>query len=190
MRRSIIISETEKITSSLDRKSLMPDRRLRTCLRIALLAAALLMAGCAGTPKKASVAGAGNIRLVDYALSLQGTPYRYGKASPKEGFDCSGFVQHVYEKHGIPLPRTTREMAWSLLPVDKRERRPGDLLFFNTSGKPYSHVGIYVGHDAFVHAPSSRTGRVIVSSLDNPFWWRRFIGVRRPAPGDRLLSRK
>ena len=168
----------------------MSDWRFCACVRLASLAVALLMAGCASTPEKAPMADTGNTRLVNYALSLQGTPYRYGKASPVEGFDCSGFVQHVYEKHGIPLPRTTRQMARSLPSVDKQERRPGDLLFFNTSGKPFSHVGIYVGHDAFVHAPSSRTGRVIVSSLDRPYWWQRFIGVRRPGLLDRLFSRK
>lgn len=168
----------------------MSDRRFCAYVRLVALAVTLLMAGCASTPDKAPVADAGNTRLVNYALSLQGTPYRYGKASPDEGFDCSGFVQHVYQKHGIPLPRTTREMARALPAVDKQARRPGDLLFFNTSGKPFSHVGIYVGHDAFVHAPSSRTGRVIVSSLDRPYWWRRFIGVRRPGLLDRYLSRQ
>jgi len=157
---------------------------------LVLLAAMLLMAGCAGMPEKTPMGGADNTKLVNYALSLQGTPYRYGKASPAEGFDCSGFVKHVYEKHGVSLPRTTREMAASLPPVDKQERRPGDLIFFNTSGKPFSHVGIYVGNDSFVHAPSSRTGRVIVSSLGRSYWWQRFIGVRRPGLLDRFLSGK
>ncbi len=158
--------------------------------RLVLLAAVLLISGCASTPDKVLPRGqAGNAEIVRYALSLQGTPYRYGKASPAEGFDCSGFVKHVYERHGVSLPRTTREIAASLPPVNKQERRPGDLLFFNTSGKSFSHVGIYVGDDAFVHAPSSRTGRVIVSSLDRPYWWRRFIGVRRPTLLDRFLSR-
>jgi cell wall-associated NlpC family hydrolase len=81
-------------------------------------------------------------------------------------------------------------MAQALPAVDKQERRPGDLLFFNTNGEPFSHVGIYVGNDSFVHAPSSRTGRVIVSSLGRSYWWQRFIGVRRPGLLDRFLSGK
>jgi cell wall-associated NlpC family hydrolase len=127
---------------------------------------------------------------VSYALSLQGIPYRYGKGSPGEGFDCSGFVKHVYGRHGVLLPRTVREMAQTLPAVGKEARRPGDLLFFNTSGRSFSHVGIYLGEDAFVHAPSSQTGRVMVSSLKRPFWWRRFLGVRRPEVGERLLSKR
>ena len=147
----------------------------------------LLMAGCSSTPDKPAVSSA-HPAVVSYALSLKGTPYRWGKASPSEGFDCSGFVQHVYGKHGVRLPRTTKEIAHALPSVDKNQRRPGDLLFFNTSGKPFSHVGIYVGHDSFVHAPSSHTGRVIVSSLDRHYWWQRLIGVRRPAVSEHFLS--
>lgn len=161
---------------------------LNRALRHALLVVALLISGCASTPEKSFTSDTGNTKLVNYALSLQGAPYRYGKESPREGFDCSGFVKHVYEQHGVTLPRTTREMARSLPAVGKNERRPGDLVFFNTSGKPFSHVGIYVGNDSFVHAPSSHTGRVIVSSLGRPYWWQRFIGVRRPGFLDRFLS--
>jgi len=158
---------------------------------LALFAAALLISGCAGTPERSpSTRVAHNTQVVNYALSLQGVPYRYGKESPAEGFDCSGFVKHVYGRHGVALPRTTREMARSLPAIGKQERRPGDLVFFNTNGKPFSHVGIYVGSDAFVHAPSRRTGRVIVSSLGRPYWWQRFIGVRRPGLLDRFLSRR
>ena len=161
----------------------------RTALiRFGLALGLLLLAGCASTPNKPAAPAAGHPAVVSYALSLKGTPYRWGKASPTEGFDCSGFVQHVYGKHGVHLPRTTREIAQALPSVDKSERRPGDLLFFNTSGKPFSHVGIYVGQDTFVHAPSSHTGRVIVSSLDRHYWWRRLISVRRPGVGDRFLS--
>jgi cell wall-associated NlpC family hydrolase len=140
----------------------------------------LLVAGCASKPAKLAKEPPAMLPAVRYALSLQGVPYRYGKESPEDGFDCSGFVQHVYRVYGIALPRTVREMAGFLSPISPDERRPGDLLFFSLDGRPYSHVGIYVGSEDFVHAPSSHTGHVIVSSLRRDYWARRLVGVRRP----------
>ncbi|SMF95817.1 Cell wall-associated hydrolase, NlpC family [Methylomagnum ishizawai] len=151
-----------------------------------------LLAGCASTPKPppprpaASRAHMGPV--IDYALSLQGTPYVWGGESMEEGgFDCSGFVQHVYRRHGVRLPRTARQMAEALPPLDRRDKRPGDLLFFNTTGEPYSHVGIYIGHNAFVHSSSAKGG-VIVSSLDKPYWWEHLLGIRRPGQLERWLD--
>jgi cell wall-associated NlpC family hydrolase len=118
--------------------------------------------------------------VVAYALSLQGTPYHYGSANPEEGFDCSGFVYHVYQHQGINLPRTTEDMAASLNPVADHDLQSGDLVFFDTNGKPYSHVGLYINGDNFIHAPSAKTGRVLVSSLKNNYWQQHFVGVRRP----------
>jgi len=146
-----------------------------------LLAGLLALGGCATTPEQPAPDGAPSAaRAVGYALSLQGVPYRAGKENPQEGFDCSGFVRHVFSRQGILLPRRVRDMATQLPPVDKDQRQPGDLVFFNTSGAPYSHVGIYVGDNHFVHAPSPQTGRVMVSALDLAYWWQRFMGVRRP----------
>lgn len=141
-----------------------------------------LLSGCASVPdtKPAKPSSSAITPTVDYALRLQGTPYRYGKESPQEGFDCSGFVRHVYEHQGVYLPRTVQEMAESLTPVPKNQAHPGDLLFFNTTGKPFSHVGIFVKDDQFIHAPSHKTGRVSVSSLRNSYWGKRFVAVRRP----------
>lgn len=151
------------------------------------LGAVVLFAGCASVPETvpAAVATRSQSPVVDYALSLQGKPYRYGKKSPEEGFDCSGFVQHVYERQGIVLPRTVQEMAQSpaLTQVSKNELHAGDLLFFNINGKPFSHVGIYVNDDNFIHAPSQSTGRVLVSNLKNRYWNNRFSCARRPYPG-------
>jgi cell wall-associated NlpC family hydrolase len=154
---------------------------------VAFVVALALLAGCAGTPKRKLRGRAQISPVVRYALSLQGAPYRWGKASPGEGFDCSGFVKHVYGRHGIRLPRTAYQMATALPPVDSRYRRPGDLVFFNTTGESYSHVGIYIGDNAFVHSSSAR-GEVIVSSLDKPYWWEHFLGVRRPSLLDRWLG--
>lgn len=140
-----------------------------------------IIVGCSSVPPvQPSVQEQKHPAIVSYALSLQGVPYRYGKASPEEGFDCSGFVKHVYEHQGISLPRTAKAIASASNPVPSSQILPGDLLFFNTSGKPFSHVGIYVERDNFIHAPSKRTGRVLVSSLKNQYWRKHFIGARRP----------
>jgi cell wall-associated NlpC family hydrolase len=142
-----------------------------------------LLAACSSAPKmvpeKAPAVQMHLPRVTHYALSLVGTPYRYGSASREEGFDCSGFVYHVYQRHGILLPRTAREMAVALpRPGDLRS---GDLVFFNTGSGAFSHVGLFISGDQFVHAPSNRTGKVLVSSLSNPYWRKHFTGVRRPA---------
>ena len=157
--------------------SIIPNYR-RFFIRGALLASIVLFAGCASIPETKPVADYSP--MVSYALSLQGTPYHYGKSSPEEGFDCSGFVQHVYGRQGISLPRTVQGMAQSLMAVPKNDLHSGDLVFFNTSGKPFSHVGIYVSNDNFIHAPSQNTGKVLVSSLKNRYWGQRFMCARRP----------
>ncbi|HEY8159416.1 MAG TPA: C40 family peptidase [Methylobacter sp.] len=148
-------------------------------IRGALLAVIVFVSGCASVPETKPVV-ANYAPVVSYALSLQGTPYHYGKSSPEEGFDCSGFVQHVYGRQGIALPRTVKGMAQSLNQVPKNDLHSGDLVFFNINGKPFSHVGIYVGNENFIHAPSQRTGRVLVSSLRNRYWGERFICAGRP----------
>lgn len=148
-------------------------------IRGVLLTAIALFYGCASAPEIQPVADY-YPPMVSYALSLQGTPYRYGKSSPEEGFDCSGFVQHVYGHQGIALPRTVQAMAQSLNQVPENDLHSGDLVFFNTNGKPFSHVGIYVNNDNFIHAPSQRTGKVLVSSLKNRYWANRFSCARRP----------
>lgn len=147
-------------------------------IRGVLLIGIVLFSGCASVPETKNTAD--NSPMVSYALSLQGVPYRYGKSSPEEGFDCSGFVKHVYEHQGISLPRTVQGMAQSLPQVPKNELHSGDLVFFNTNGKTFSHVGIYVSNDDFIHAPSQRTGKVLVSSLKNRYWGERFVCARRP----------
>lgn len=147
-------------------------------LRLNLVAMVLLFAGCASTPE---VKESRNYPpVVNYALSLQGAPYRYGKASPEEGFDCSGFVQHVYAKHGIRLPRTVSEMADALPTASMDDLHAGDLVFFDTIRNKASHVGLYMQDRQFIHAPSSRAGKVQISSLENQYWRKHFIGVRRP----------
>lgn len=147
--------------------------------RFGLIFSICLIAGCASTPEIKPVQQE-SPALIQYALSLQGIPYRYGKETPEEGFDCSGFVKHVYGRQGVRLPRTVSEMASELPFVPKYGIQSGDLVFFNTSGKTYSHVGIFIKDDKFIHAPSRRTGHVLVSSLNNSYWRKRYVGARRP----------
>ena len=148
-------------------------------IRLLIPLAIVLFSGCASVPEM-KPALQSQSPIITYALSLQGVPYRYGKDSPEEGFDCSGFVKHVYQKQGITLPRTVKDMALVLPQISKNAVHSGDLVYFNTNGNSFSHVGIYVNNDQFVHAPSRRTGKVLVSSLKNQYWQKHYIGARRP----------
>ena len=112
------------------------------------------------------------------ALALRGAPYRNGGATP-EGFDCSGLVQYVFARHGLAMPRETREQFRVGRSVKRNDLAPGDLVFFSTTAPGASHVGILIGGDQFVHAPSSR-GVVRVERLSAEYWNKRFIGARRP----------
>ncbi|MGE0042589.1 MAG: C40 family peptidase [Vicinamibacterales bacterium] len=115
--------------------------------------------------------------ITSTALSLRGAPYRNGGASPK-GFDCSGFVQYVFEQHGLALPRQVRDQYSVGKKVSSRQLEPGDLVFFSTVAPGASHVGIALGGDQFVHAPSSN-GVVRVETLSTSYWAKRFIGAKR-----------
>lgn len=111
------------------------------------------------------------------ALDLRGTPYRNGGSDPR-GFDCSGFTQYVFNSVGTALPRETRDQFLVGHDVPQGQQQPGDLIFFTTTTPGASHVGISLGGDAFVHAPSSR-GVVRVEYLTLPYWSRRLVGIRR-----------
>lgn len=113
------------------------------------------------------------------ALALVGSPYAAGGASPETGFDCSGLVAYVYDRAlQLRLPRDTFNLARAGQPVTELE--PGDLLFYNTQGRAYSHVGIYLGESRFVHAPSTG-GSVRIEDMRLAYWTRRFDGARRVA---------
>jgi cell wall-associated NlpC family hydrolase len=120
--------------------------------------------------------------LVAYAASMQGKPYVSGGDSPRRGFDCSGLVHHVFGNFDFELPRNAASMAAALPAIPLSGIQAADLLFFNTQGSPFSHVGIYLGDGRFVHAPSPRTGRVIISEMANRYWQGRLTGARRPEP--------
>jgi cell wall-associated NlpC family hydrolase len=117
--------------------------------------------------------------IVSTAMKLRGIPYRNGGSDPS-GFDCSGFVQWVFAQNGVRLPREVHEQYDAGEKIDVREVQPGDLLFFETVSRGASHVGVAIGGDQFVHAPSSQ-GVVRVERFTATYWSKRFVGVRRVA---------
>ncbi|MDO5290646.1 MAG: C40 family peptidase [Pseudomonadota bacterium] len=127
---------------------------------------------------------AGREASVAQAMLLVNTPYRYGGNTPEGGFDCSGLVHYVFGQlaQGTPaasrLPRSTAQWAAVTVPVDEGRLQRGDLVFFNTTGRPFSHMGIYVGAGQFVHAPSSG-GTVRKDSVDSRYFGPRYQGARR-----------
>lgn len=117
--------------------------------------------------------------LVVTAIGFLGVPYRRGGNTAESGFDCSGFVRAMYNQTvGHLLPRRAEEQAAATEKIDRNELKPGDLVFFNTMRRAFSHVGIYVGEGKFIHAP--RTGaQVRVEDMNGSYWKRRFDGARR-----------
>lgn len=116
---------------------------------------------------------------LERALDLIGIRYRRGGSSPETGFDCSGYVSHVFrEGLGLYLPRSAREMSRTGEEVRRDELQPGDLVFFNTMRRAFSHVGIYLGDNRFVHAPRSG-GKVRIEDMRERYWLKRFNGARR-----------
>ena len=117
--------------------------------------------------------------VITTAMSMIGIPYRRGGTSAETGFDCSGFVRAIYKDTvGHLLPRRASEQAQATKKIDKHELQPGDLVFFNTMRRAFSHVGIYVGDGKFIHSPS-KGKRVRVESMNNSYWVKRFNGARR-----------
>ena len=117
--------------------------------------------------------------LVIQAMGLLGVPYKKGGTSEEKGFDCSGFVRHMYEKSvGLVLPRRAEEQAKVTEEISRSDLKPGDLVFFNTLKRTFSHVGIYVGDGKFIHAP--RPGKAVrVDDMREAYWQQRFNGARR-----------
>jgi len=146
---------------------------------IALLCSVALFAGCVSTPPRpiGKYSAAAADKAADIALTMVGRPYQYRGDSPK-GFDCSGLVRYSYLAAGMDLPHGTDFLRQRTVPILSRDMRRGDLLFFEQSGKKYSHVGILTSKNKFVHAPSTGK-RVREDNLDDPYWKKHFLGARR-----------
>lgn len=121
--------------------------------------------------------------VIDRALGALGTPYRWGGASPKQGFDCSGLVQYAFKtQDDLELPRTSRALSRLDAPSVKRsDLQPGDLLFFRIRSRSVDHVAIYIGEGRFVHAPRRGT-KVRIDHLNNAYWQRHFQLAKRVVP--------
>lgn len=154
----------------------MQGRGESKCQLRAILAVALALSFPATHAQTTAQASGAEIAV--RALALVDVPYRYGGRTPA-GFDCSGYVGYVYsESAGLALPRRAEDIGRVGAKLERAELAPGDLVFFNTLGRRFSHVGIYVGDGQFVHAPARR-GRVRVERLDDSYWRARYNGARR-----------
>ncbi len=123
----------------------------------------------------------GNVasELVVNAMGFLGVPYKRGGSTVETGFDCSGFVRSIYEQSiGLILPRRAEQQAAATQNIEKSELKPGDLVFFNTMRRAFSHVGIYVGEGRFIHSPKPGA-EVRVENMSVDYWARRFDGARR-----------
>lgn len=140
--------------------------------------------GLAGSVGSATQELAGTVsdvtaELLINAMQLIGVPYRWGGNSPDTGLDCSGLVKLVYDQTlGTALPRTSREQAKATKVIQKAELQPGDLVFFNTRKAKFSHVGIYIGDNQFIHAPRKGT-EVRIEQMNTAYWNKRYNGARR-----------
>ena len=162
-------------------------RRTIAARFLGIVTTALLAAGCAGTPTKepptdVRTGPAAEVRdsVARLALSMVGVQYRYGGASPDEGFDCSGLVYYAYMQNGQAVPRTSQAQFGAATPIPLAEATPGDLLFFRDQEK-LSHVGIYLGDGEFVHAPSTGDS-VRVASIEAPYYRQNLVAVGRLIP--------
>ena len=151
--------------------------------------AVALLAACGSPPPRPSASsetiaqaarplgGMGN-EVVLYALGLIDTGYRFGGKNPEAGLDCSGMVSYIYGRAaGLKVQGSAADIARNGRPIQRNDLRPGDLVFFNTLNRSYSHVGIYIGETRFIHAPSTN-GKVRIDKLSDSYYAQRFEAAR------------
>ena len=158
--------------------------KLRTWLACGLMT---LLAACgsvppapeslAGLPPRAAYSETGQ-EVTLFALGLIDTGYRFGGKNPEAGLDCSGMVAYIYNRAaGLKVAGSAADIARKGRPIDRRDLRPGDLVFFNTRNAPFSHVGLYIGDERFIHAPSTN-GRVRIDHMNARYYAQRFEAAR------------
>lgn len=160
-------------------------------ISLAVLACLITLGGCGKQPitsppvsqpshqSRFTPAGGKAAAILRTARALMGTRYQWGGESPRQGFDCSGFIWFVYRQHGIVLPRVSWQQFGAGKAVSYSQMRPGDLIFHKVDkGAKSMHVGIITDRGTFIHSPSSGK-RVMESSLNNTFWREHYVGVRR-----------
>ncbi|MDH5632847.1 MAG: C40 family peptidase [Gammaproteobacteria bacterium] len=155
----------------------------RTLARSLAASLVFLICSCANSPATTADVRRGDAATVQTAAakvakSMVGKRYRYGGNHPAKGFDCSGLVHYSYGEAGMNVARSTTSQRKATRAITASSMRIGDLLFFNQEGKKSSHVGIYIGNQQFVHAPSSGK-KVRIDRLDTPYWRKHWASIRR-----------
>ena len=162
---------------------------MRLALPFAMIISAALLAACGSpSPRPSSstetitqpsrVGSEKGVDVVLYALALVDTGYRFGGKNPDAGLDCSGMVSHIYQSTlGLKVKGSAADIARQARAIERQDLRPGDLVFFNTNNRSFSHVGIYIGDARFVHAPSTN-GRVRIDRLGDRYYAQRFEAAR------------
>ena len=135
----------------------------------------LLLHGCSSSPTKSfhTKTQQQHLKVLKIAKKQLGKPYHYGGRSPRTGFDCSGLVQYSYKMAGIKVPRTTQQLYNAARPVKRQHLKAGDLVFFRINRYKISHVGLYLGNNQFIHAPSTGK-RVNIANINDHYWRKRF----------------
>jgi len=152
----------------------------KVAIILVFAAFSFIVSGCGSSPKYSRHKASGTkLTVVKTARKMLGVKYRYGGTHPNRGFDCSGLVQYSHKAAGVHLPRTTGQQYRASRPIQKRYLKPGDLVFFKIAvSRAVSHVGIYLGNNKFIHAPSSGK-QVKISSMNERYWRKRFTGAGR-----------
>ncbi len=161
---------------------------------MAAVLCAIMLVGCASSPMRPPVGKTNRVvsrpdapqinphegarEIVMYALGLIDVGYQFGGKNPESGLDCSGMVAFIFKNAlGLVLPHNAAEIARTTRPIERKQLAAGDLVFFNTRNKPFSHVGIYIGDDKFVHAPSTN-GRIRIDSMKANYFAQRYEAAR------------
>ncbi|MBS4195817.1 C40 family peptidase [Lederbergia citri] len=147
-------------------------KSLLSLLAVVMFTMFVIQPDAASAATKISSASA----IISKGKEYIGIRYVYGGSTPK-GFDCSGFTSYTFKQQDIPLPRTAAEQYKKGIAVEKNDLRPGDLVFFKTTNKPISHVGIYIGGNKFIHSAGKG---VAITDINDPYYWKsRYVGARR-----------